>query len=62
MNHFIRLFKEEEGQALTEYGLLVGLIAVAVVTLLVTMGEQLAAVFNEIVTKLTGVGTPPTTT
>ena len=29
MNHVKRLFKEEDGQAMTEYGLLVGLIAIA---------------------------------
>lgn len=30
MNQLMRLFNEEEGQAMTEYGLLVGLIAIVV--------------------------------
>ncbi|MBP1949287.1 Flp family type IVb pilin [Virgibacillus litoralis] len=55
MNHFIRLFKEEEGQALTEYGLLVGLIAVAVIAVLGTMGGQLQEVFTRITTKLSSI-------
>jgi len=48
-----KLFKEEEGQALTEYGLLVGLIAVGVIALIATLGDQLATVFTTITTKLT---------
>lgn len=52
MNHLKRLIKEEEGQAMTEYGLLVGLIAIAVIVILTTIGTDLAAVFTKISTKL----------
>ncbi|MFD1039291.1 Flp family type IVb pilin [Virgibacillus byunsanensis] len=52
MNHLVRLFKEEEGQALTEYGLLVGLIAVAVITVVILLGDQLTDVFEAITDKL----------
>ncbi|ASK61824.1 Flp family type IVb pilin [Virgibacillus phasianinus] len=47
-NQLTRLFKEEEGQAMTEYGLLIGLIAIAVVAVLVVLGPQLAALFQSI--------------
>ncbi|RST70326.1 Flp family type IVb pilin [Siminovitchia acidinfaciens] len=52
MDQFVRLIKEEEGQALTEYGLLVGLIAIAVVTILGTVGTKLTGVFTTITEKL----------
>jgi pilus assembly protein Flp/PilA len=52
MNQLKRLFKEEEGQAMTEYGLLVGLIAIALITVLATLGTDLAALFTKVSTKL----------
>lgn len=48
----IRVFKEEEGQGLTEYGLLVGLIALGVVTAVTALGGQITAVFNTLTEKL----------
>ncbi|SDQ07804.1 pilus assembly protein Flp/PilA [Virgibacillus subterraneus] len=54
MNHFIRLFKEEEGQALTEYGLLVGLIAVACIAVIVAIGPELERLFRDILNALRG--------
>lgn len=56
MNHLKRLFEEEEGQALTEYGLLVGLIAVGVIALIATLGDKLVTVFTTITSKLTSEG------
>ncbi len=52
MNHLKRLLKEEEGQALTEYGLLVGLIAIGVIAVLALIGPELDRIFNVILTKL----------
>jgi pilus assembly protein Flp/PilA len=49
-----RLWAEESGQGLTEYGLILGLIAVVVIALLATMGEQLQGVFQSIVDQLPG--------
>ncbi|MDC3413852.1 Flp family type IVb pilin [Terrihalobacillus insolitus] len=49
-----RLVVEEEGQALTEYGLLIGLIAVAVIATLVLIGPELDRLFNSILTELKG--------
>jgi len=40
--------REDRGATAVEYGLLVGLIAVAIITLVATLGDNLAAFFNEI--------------
>lgn len=53
------LVVEEEGQALTEYGLLVGLISIAVVATLLLIGPQLKIIFDKILVALGG--TAPTT-
>lgn len=54
------LIKEEQGQAMTEYGLIIALVAVVVIAALTAMGGSLVTKFNEITTKLGG--TPATTT
>ncbi len=38
--------KSEKGQAMVEYGLLIGLIAVAVISVLLIFGPQIAAMFQ----------------
>jgi pilus assembly protein Flp/PilA len=43
-----RLFKEEEGQTLVEYGLLVALIALVVIAALMILGQKVANTFNAI--------------
>lgn len=48
MNQLKRLFKEEDGQALTEYGLLVGLIAIGVIAVLAAIGPKLVTIFAKI--------------
>lgn len=50
------LVVEEEGQALSEYGLIVGLIAVVCVALVATLGKQIKEVFTDITTALSGAG------
>lgn len=40
--------KDEEGQGMVEYALLVGLIAVVVIAVLVLLGPAIAAKFQEI--------------
>ncbi len=40
------LLVEEEGQGMTEYGLVLGIIAIAVVGILVAMREQITTLFN----------------
>ncbi|WP_252502106.1 Flp family type IVb pilin [Sporosarcina sp. Marseille-Q4943] len=56
---FRKLWKEESGQAMTEYGLLVGLIAIVVMVVLVVLGPQLAALFQQIVDALPAAPTTP---
>lgn len=51
------LFTEEQGQGMTEYGLVLGVIAVAVVTLLVTLRGHIVTMFTNVVTAVTGATT-----
>jgi pilus assembly protein Flp/PilA len=44
--HLLRLWKEEEGQDLTEYALLLVLIALAAVTVMGTLGNAINNVFS----------------
>jgi pilus assembly protein Flp/PilA len=45
-NLFVRLWKEEEGQDLTEYGLLVVLIALASIAAMKTLASGISTVFS----------------
>jgi pilus assembly protein Flp/PilA len=50
-----RLVKEEEGQALTEYGLLVGLIAIVIIGVVTTLGTELLEVFTKVKNKVAAI-------
>lgn len=41
-----RILREEEGQTLVEYGLLISLIAIVVIAVLTIMGQRLKSGFN----------------
>lgn len=56
-----RLKREEKGATAVEYGLMVGLIAVAIIAAVVLLGENLNGLFETIAGKLGG-GTAATTT
>lgn len=56
LQKFKNLVIEEEGQAMTEYGLIIALIAVVVVGLVATLGEQIAAAFQAIIDELPEIG------
>lgn len=49
-----RLFSEEKGQGLAEYGLILALVALAVVTALTTLGGGLNGIFGRINDQLNG--------
>ncbi|MDY7801154.1 Flp family type IVb pilin [Burkholderia stagnalis] len=49
----IRFLREEDGVTAIEYGLIAGLIAVAIVTNVTSIGTQLKTLFGSIVTQLT---------
>ena len=51
-NTIQQFLREEDGVAAIEYGLLAGLIAVAIIATVTTMGTNLKAVFTTISTKL----------
>lgn len=46
-NFFSRL-RKEDGQAMVEYGLIIALIAVAVIAALVILGPQIAGLFSDV--------------
>ncbi|QKV53452.1 Flp family type IVb pilin [Comamonas antarctica] len=53
-----RFWNDEEGATAIEYGLIAGLIAVAILGTVSTLGGQLNVIFQKISTILTGAGTP----
>lgn len=52
MNYVSSKVREEKGQGMVEYALLVGLIAVVVIAVLVLLGPAIAAKFTEIINAL----------
>jgi pilus assembly protein Flp/PilA len=52
MNALIRFYREEEGVTAIEYGLIAALIAVAIITVVTTLGTTLAGEFQKIVDAL----------
>jgi pilus assembly protein Flp/PilA len=48
LNKFKGLFMEEEGQGMTEYGMILGLVAVGVIAALIALKGKIAALFNGI--------------
>jgi pilus assembly protein Flp/PilA len=52
-NKLVGLVKEEQGQGMTEYGLVLGIIAVAVVGALATLRGEIMEMFENVVTLVT---------
>jgi pilus assembly protein Flp/PilA len=55
-NALMALVKDEEGQALTEYGLILGLIAVVCVGMLGLMGDRINGLLDTITKALPAAG------
>jgi len=55
MDFLRKLWSEEEGQGLVEYGLIIVLVSLAVLVVLTAVGGQLNTVFTNIRTALGGV-------
>jgi len=47
MKYFLKLWKDEEGQDLTEYALLLVLIALAAITVMSNLGVAINTVFSQ---------------
>ncbi len=52
-----RFFREEEGQGLVEYALIIGLIAIVAIAALSAAGGSVSGLFNNINTKLDNANT-----
>ena len=48
LNKMKALFVEEQGQGMTEYGLIIGLVAVGVITALIALKGKIATLFEGI--------------
>lgn len=48
MSLFSKLFKDEGGQALSEYGLVLGIIVIAVIASLTLLKDKIVALFQKI--------------
>ena len=49
-------FKDEEGQGMVEYGLIIGLIALAVILALSLLGPKISEMFEKVNNELDAVG------
>ena len=58
MSNFQHFLRDEDGAAAIEYGLLAGLIAVAIIATVTTLGTNLNLVFGYVKTALGGVTNP----
>ncbi len=54
----LKLWKNQDGQGMVEYGLIIALVAVAVIATVTLLGGQLNTLFNNILTTLTAHSAP----
>jgi pilus assembly protein Flp/PilA len=52
-----RFAREDRGASLVEYGVLVALISVTLVTVIIALGDQIEATFTRVTTQLTSANT-----
>lgn len=52
MNKLLMLWNDESGQDLAEYAMMIGLVALAVVTAVAVLGSNIAVTFHDIGTNL----------
>lgn len=46
MKNFVRILKDEDGQGMVEYGLILGLIAVAAIAAIIALGPKIKGFFE----------------
>ena len=56
MNMIQRLINEESGATAVEYGLIAGLVAVAVIAALTALGDSLNSLFSDVADTVSSVG------
>jgi pilus assembly protein Flp/PilA len=56
MTSFMRVLRNEKGQGLTEYALIIALVAIVAVAALTLLGGQIDTIFGNITTELGGGG------
>lgn len=61
MNMVKRLWNEEEGQGMTEYGLIIGIVAVALIAVLAIFRGKISEIFTSVGTTLDANTTTTTT-
>ena len=60
MKNIMKLVRDENGQTMVEYGLLIALISIAVIAVLVLLGPRIAGFFRSVDNQLAS-STPATT-
>ncbi|HOR13915.1 MAG TPA: Flp family type IVb pilin [Clostridia bacterium] len=61
MKKFMDILKDENGQGMVEYGLILALVAIAAIGALVLLGPKITQVFTKADNELDKALTPPTT-
>lgn len=59
LNYFLSRLKNEKGQGMVEYALIIGLVSIVAIAVLVFLGPAIADIFQDIINTITGVETPP---
>jgi pilus assembly protein Flp/PilA len=54
LHALVSLLTDEEGQTMAEYGLILALIAVAVIGALTALGPQISSIFDSVGSELSG--------
>lgn len=52
MNRLMKMFRDQSGQGMVEYGLIVALVAVALIAAFTVLGDEIALLFGRIVATL----------
>ena len=58
LNKVLSWLRRDEGQTLVEYALIVGLVSIAAIVIMITMGSEIGNVFDKITDELAGVSFP----